>query len=261
VQSNQPAPSLFFIFEIKLMTLIFIVILAGAFITGLSKGGLGGALGAIVTPLLALVLPAQVALGLALPLLISGDICALYAHWRGWDKDIVWAILPASIVRVVIGTLVITSVSSTALQHALGVVAVLYTGYKLWERWSGKIRAQKLPRWQVHILGSLSGFASAIANAGSPIFTIYLLTLRVVPSVFVGTSVLYFALLNAMKIPTYLSAHILTPESIAAVAWAMPLVPFGVWTGIILDRHIDMRTFENIILVLLALTGIILLLK
>jgi uncharacterized membrane protein YfcA len=243
------------------MTLIFIVILTGAFITGLSKGGLGGALGAIVTPLFALVLPAPVAVGMALPLLISGDICALYAHWRGWDKDIIWAILPASIVGVIIGTLVITSVSSTALQHALGVVALLYTVYKLWERRSGKIRDIRMPSWQVHIVGSLSGFASAIANAGGPIFTIYLLTLRVVPSVFVGSSVLYFALINAMKIPAYLGAHILTPETVAAVAWAMPLVPFGVWTGIILDRYIDMRTFENIILVLLAVTGVLLVLK
>lgn len=245
----------------KLMTLIFIVILAAAFLTGLSKGGLGGALGAIVTPLLALVLPAQAALGLALPLLISGDICALYAHWRKWDKDIIWAILPASIAGVIVGTLAITSVSPTALQHALGVIAVLYTGYKLWERRSGKIRDQKLPGWQAHILGALSGVGSAVANAGSPVFTIYLLTLRVTPSVFIATSVLYFAVLNATKIPVYLSAHLLTPETILAVVWAIPVVPFGIWTGLLLDKHIDVRTFENIILVLLALTGVLLVLK
>lgn len=240
---------------------IFIVILIGAFVTGLSKGGLGGALGALVTPLFAIVVPAPLAIGLALPLLISGDIFALYAHWRTWDGRIILAVLPAGIVGLVIGTVVFTSVSPVFLEHLLGFVAILYTGYKLWERRSDKPVTSLPQRWQAIVTGILSGFASAIANAGAPIFTIYLLAQRVVPSIFVGTTVLYFAVLNALKIPAYWSAHVLTPETIVAVAWAMPLVPFGVWTGVILDRRIDMRTFENIILVLLALTGFVLLLK
>jgi uncharacterized membrane protein YfcA len=107
----------------------------------------------------------------------------------------------------------------------------------------------------------LSGFASAVANAGSPILTIYLLALRVVPSVFVGTSVLYSALVNAMKIPAYWGAHVLTPQTILAIAWSIPIVPFGVWTGVILDRHLNMHTFEHQILILFALTGVVLILK
>jgi hypothetical protein len=34
-----------------------------------------------------------------------------------------------------------------------------------------------------------------------------------------------------------------------------------VWSGVLLDRHIDMPTFEAIILVFLAVTGIALLVK
>ena len=240
---------------------ILILILIGAFLTGLSKGGLGGALGALVTPLLALAMPAPVAVGLALPLLISGDIFALYAHWNGWDKHIILAVLPSSIVGILIGTLVLTNVSPALLEHGLGIVALLYTVYKLWERRSSKPTSIEPRAWQAHAVGSATAIASALANAGGPIFTIYLLMLRVTPAIFVGTSVLYFALVNALKLPIYVGAHILTPDSIIAVAWAIPLVPFGVWTGVILDRYIDMHTFENIILVLLALTGGLLLLK
>jgi len=245
------------------MFLIFVAIIISAFLTGLSKGGLGGALGALVTPILALVVPAPVALGLALPLLISGDVFALYAHWRTWDSRIILAVLPASIVGLFIGAFFFSNVSPVALEHILGIVALLYSGYKLWERRFKKNQdTQPQPQsWQAHAAGSLSAFASTIANAGGPIFTIYLLALRVVPSVFVGTSVLYFAILNALKIPAYWSAHVLSLDTILAVAWAVPVVPFGVWTGIILDKHLDMRTFETIIIVLLALTGIVLVLK
>jgi uncharacterized membrane protein YfcA len=242
-----------------MMLLFFLIIALGAFITGLSKGGLGGALGSLVTPMFALIMPAPVAVGLTLPLLLAGDACAVYAHWRGWDKRIVLAILPSSILGVVVGSLLLSSMSPVTLQHGLGVVALVYTACKIWERRSGRV-SSTFPG-QTHILGSGAGFASTVANAGGPIFTIHLLTLRLMPSVFVGTSALYYALLNLAKVPAYLNAHILSPQAVEAVAWAMPLIPMGVWSGVILDRHIDMPTFEIIILIFLAVTGVALLLK
>lgn len=243
------------------MTAVYILLAAGAFLTGLSKGGLGGALGALVTPMLALVMPAPVAVGLTLPMLLTGDVCALYAHWRGWDRRILIAVLPGTVLGVIIGSLVIGSLSAVTLQHGLGIVALLYTLYKLWERRYRKSIPKDAPSWQSHPFGVATGFASTLANAGGPIFTIYLLTLRIVPSVFVGTSALYYALLNVMKLPAYLSSGILTPERLLVGVWALPLIPFGVWSGVILDRYIDMPTFEVLILAFLALTGVALLLK
>jgi len=50
------------------LTPIFIVVAAAvAFLVGLSKGGLGGAAGALATPLMALVMPAEKVIGLVLP--------------------------------------------------------------------------------------------------------------------------------------------------------------------------------------------------
>jgi uncharacterized membrane protein YfcA len=240
---------------------VYIVIAVCAFLIGLSKGGLGGALGTIVTPLLALVMPAPVAVGLALPMLIAGDVFALYAHWGGWDRQVILAVLPPAIVGVIIGSLVISSLSSITLQHGLGIVVLLYILYKLSEKRLVKPGTPRAQRWQAPVLGSLTGFTSAVANAGGPSFTIYLLSLRLMPSVFVGTSVLNFALLNLIKLPAYLSAHILSAETIVAVAWTLPLIPFGVWTGVLLDKIIDRVTFERLILIFLAITGFLLLTK
>ena len=243
------------------MTLVFVALAVGAFLIGLSKGGLGGAIGALVTPLLALVMPVPIALGLALPMLLIGDCFALYAHWDGWDKRIVWAILPSTVVGVVIAGLLLDVLTPALLQRGLGLAALLYTAYKLWERVGKRVPIENVPRWLVHLMGALTGVASTIANAGAPVFTIYLLQLRLVPEVFVGTSVLYFALLNVIKIPAYLNSHVLGLNFLIVDAWAIPLIPFGVWSGVLLDRHIDMPTFETIILVLLAVTGVVLLIK
>ncbi len=240
---------------------VYIVIAVGAFLIGLSKGGLGGALGTIVTPLLALVMPAPIAVGLALPMLLAGDVFALYAHWGGWNRQIILAVLPPSIVGVVVGSLVISSLSPITFQHGLGVVALLYVLYKVFEKRPGNVENAKPGRWQAPVLGSLTGFASTLANAGGPTFTIYLLSLRLMPSVFVGTSVLYFAVLNVLKLPAYLSAHILSVENMLAVAWALPVIPFGVWTGVLLDKIINRATFDKLMLVFLAVTGVLLLMK
>src|SRR5450432_4143133 len=213
--------------------------------------------------MLALVMPAQVALGVALPMLLIGDGFALYAHWGGWDKRIVWAILPSTILGIVVGGLLLNSLSPLLLERGLGLAALLYTAYKLWERRGKRVAVpmQAAPRWLVQLIGSLTGLASTLANAGAPVFTIYLLQLRVLPEVFVGTSVLYFAIINALKIPAYVSSHILGLNFLIVDAWAIPLIPFGVWSGILLDRYIDMQTFEALILILLGVTGVILLLK
>ncbi len=61
------------------------VIIAGlGFLIGLSKAGFGG-LGTLLTPLLSLVLPVNLAVGVLLPMLMVGDAFALYTYWRESD--------------------------------------------------------------------------------------------------------------------------------------------------------------------------------
>jgi uncharacterized membrane protein YfcA len=243
------------------LTAAYILIALSAFLVGLSKGGLGGALGSLVTPMLALVFPAPVAVGLTLPLLFVGDWFAVGAHWKGWDWKILVAVLPGTIVGVIIGSLVLGNISAATLQHGLGIVALVYVVYKLWERRYRQNVTYHVSPLVSQLFGLGTGFASTLANAGGPIFTIYLLLLKLTPSVFVGTSALYYFILNAIKIPGYISQGILTLDSLFLVAWAIPVIPFGVWSGILLDKRLDMKTFETLILIFLAITGVALLLK
>ena len=52
--------------------------------------------------------------------------------------------------------------------------------------------------------GAVSGFASFVSHAGGPPFLVYALPQRLASPVFAGTSVLFFALVNLMKLPPYL---------------------------------------------------------
>ncbi|MBX3064125.1 MAG: sulfite exporter TauE/SafE family protein [Anaerolineae bacterium] len=238
---------------------VFSIIAFCAFIVGLSKGGLGGALGSLVTPLLALLIPTKLAVGLTLPMLIVGDICAVIAHWNGWDRKSLIMVLPATILGVILGAFAFNAIDAVLLQRVLGVAALLYTAYALWRRRGGKGLPKGTTPAQTSAFGGLTGFASVLANQGGPVFTIHLLTLDLTPAKIVGTSALFYLIMNVIKLPIYAAS--LTWQNMLLVAWTIPIILVGVWGGAKLDKKIDMKTFETILLVFLAITGVVLLLK
>ena len=61
---------------------------------GLSKGGFGGTMGALATPLLALALPANQVVGLLLPILMIADVFAVTSHWKRWERRLVLLLIP-----------------------------------------------------------------------------------------------------------------------------------------------------------------------
>jgi uncharacterized protein len=239
-----------------------VVIALVALLIGLAKGGLGNALGALVTPMLALIMPAPLAIGTGLPLLVIGDLFAVRANWKQWDLRLTLRPIPGTIVGIIVGTALIGSLNPRTLQHIVGVMVLLYCVYKVLERrFRSAIRTGEVPPYQDHAFGVAAGVASALGNAGGPIHTVYMLMHTLKPQTFVATAALYFALLNMLKLPGYLLAGVLTPESALRVIWSAPLVFIGVYAAKALSRRVDVSTFETIILTVLAAMAVFLLVK
>src|SRR5215216_4306855 len=99
---------------------VAIVITILGFMIGLAKGGFGG-LGSLLTPILALVLPVTLAVGVLLPMLMVGDVFAVYMYWKEWDLALVKPMLPAGIVGALAGTFLLSWLSSNGLRIILGV--------------------------------------------------------------------------------------------------------------------------------------------
>src|SRR5690242_18100068 len=106
----------------------FVIALLG-FMIGFAKGGFNG-LGALLTPILALVLPVASAVGVLLPMLMVGDVFAVYMYWREWDLDLVKRMLPAGIVGALVGTFLLSSVSTDGLRIILGIFVLVTVAYK-----------------------------------------------------------------------------------------------------------------------------------
>ena len=243
--------------------LLIVAVALSAFLIGLSKGGLGGTPVILITPMLALVMPAADAIGLALPLLMTGDVFALWFYWNGWDRRVILRMLPGTILGIFIGLRLLQALPPVTLQHAIGVFVLLFCVYKVFGQRFRQNLAHTDDRiwWHGPLFGGGSGLGAALANAGGPIADVYMLMQQMSPATFIGTGALYFALVNLMKLPGFISSGVLRPSAFLQIAWAIPLVPLGVWTGRRFIRRLDMRAFEKLILFLLTVAGVFLLVR
>jgi uncharacterized protein len=236
------------------------ILLAGLWI-GLSKGGLGGPIaGALVLPMLSQIMPVPMAVGLILPLLLLGDVFAMWAYWRVWDVHYFRLMMPFAVVGIVLGTVLLATLPDLVLRRVLGLFTLGIVVYKLSS--DSLKRVEYRPRnWHGYLAGWAAGFASALANLGGPPVTAYLLLQKLSPSVFIGTITLFFFVVNLIKLPGYLGANIIDLEQLLAIAWMLPVIPVGVWVGRMVVRRINNRLFEWSMIVVLVWAGISLLLS
>jgi hypothetical protein len=228
-----------------------------ALLIGLSKGGLGGPVPVSMTaPLLSLVIPISQAVGVVLPLLLFADIFALYFYWQKWDERYIRLMLPLGIVGAIVGSLLLAGLSNEVLRRVIGAFTLIAVIYKVM---SDQLpRFQYVPRqWHGWLAGGAAGFGSALANAGAPPFTAYmLLQPNMQPLPFIGTTTLFFAIINLLKLPFFLGTGVLNVPLLLQMLWVLPIIPLGVWTGRYIVRTMNPRRFEQMMLVMLALLSV-----
>lgn len=236
----------------------YVVLIVVALFIGLSKGGMGAVLVILTTPMLSLIMPTQSAISLALPLLIIGDVFALWFYWKTWDMRYIRLMLPPAILGIVVGTVLLASLDNITLRHILGIFTLIFVVYRIADQ-----RFKSLdyhPRnWHGYLAGAASGLGSALANSGSPPFTAYMLLQDVSPQVFVGTMTLFFAIVNAIKVPGLMIAGLLDLHTLLGVAWVIPAIPLGVLIGRWIIVRINKQAFEWFMLFILVVAAALLL--
>jgi uncharacterized membrane protein YfcA len=242
-------------------SLVWFVTAVAALLIGLGKGGLGGLIGIFATAMLALVLPTENVIGLVLPLLIVGDVFTIAAHWRKWDPRLVLQLLPGGLIGVALATSILKSISGDELRLALGVIILVFVGYKLLEGrllQSFHYQPRSIHGW---LAGTVSGITSTLAHGGGPPVSIFLIMQNLAPQTFVATTALFILFLNWIKVPSYILSGLFDWKLINSSLWVVPLLPLGVFLGKWLVKRLDQGYFERLILILLGISGIFVLLR
>jgi len=224
------------------------------FMIGLTKGGFGG-LGALLTPLLSLVLPVSSAVGVLLPMLMIGDAFALYMYWKEWDADLVKRMLPLGIVGALIGTFLLSSLSSNVLRIILGVFVLIVVAYKFISEQVKAMQYRPSP-WHAPFAGLMAGIASGMFNNGGPAFNSYLLLKKMSARPFIATGTIYFSVLNLIKVPGFLYTGVLDPPLLFSLWWVFPFIPVGIWVARITLTRVSPQAFERIIVILLIFSSL-----
>ena len=224
-------------------------------ILGLAKGGFSG-LGALATPLLALVLPPAVAAALLLPVLLVQDVVSVWAFRGTWDRWIVGWMLPGTAVGIAFASLFAAHMDERALLLALGAITLGFGLYRLWVERGGRLVAPSTsPGWVGSLFGVATGVTSQIAHAGGPPFQMWVTPRRLPHQYYVGTSSVLFAAINWMKVPSYLALGTLTAETLFAAALLLPLAVGSTLLAVRIIRRLDPARFYGIIYWLMVALG------
>jgi uncharacterized protein len=230
-------------------------------ITGISKGGFGQGAGGLAVPLMAIFIAPPEAAGIMLPILCAMDLFGVYAYRRTWSREHLRIMLPGALAGIALGGLAFGLLPVSAIRLLLGVIAVTFAlnqWLRLTERIAARMTAHRRKPGPVAGIfwGGVSGFTSTLAHAGGPPFAIYMLAQKVDKTLFVGTSAVFFIVVNYVKLIPYYFVGQLSVGNLTTALLFSPLAPIGVWFGVWVHRRISQKIFLDASYALLLATGV-----
>jgi uncharacterized membrane protein YfcA len=225
-------------------------------LVGLAKGGFSG-VGSLGTPIMALAMSPVQAAAVLLPILIVQDAVSVWAFRKTWNRRIVAIMFPGAVVGIIMGWAFAEILPVSAVMAALGLISVAFGLWRLWVERGGRIvAAAHAPDWTGVAAGVVCGFTSQIAHAGAPPFQIWVTPKKLPHQEFVGTSAIFFALMNWAKVPAYAALGEFTPDNLAMSAMLVPLAIASTLAGVWLVRRLDAPRFYTIVYVLMVGLGL-----
>lgn len=226
-------------------------------LVGMSKGGFGGGLGTLAVPLLSLMIDPRLAAAILLPILCGMDAVSLWSFRGTWDKLNLKILMPGAILGTLAGALTFKITNADMIRLLVGLLSVYFVAHYLWGRRFLETLQQREPsRAGGTFWGAIAGYVSYIAHAGGPPVAIYLLPQHLPKTTLVGTTVLFFAIINFIKLIPYAWLGQINSESFMTSLVLLPLAPLGVQLGVYLHNRVSDKVFYWVSYGFLFLAGL-----
>lgn len=227
-----------------------------AFLLGMSKGGVP-MIAMLSVPMMALFMDPAAAAGLLLPIYIVADVYAIYLFRKSFSPRNLKIMLPGAVFGILTGYFTVSQVPGDLVKLLVAAIGFYYLINALKNRLKKTPvppRPADVPRgifW-----GSLAGLTSYISHAGGPPFQSYVLPQKLEKMVFLGTTAIFFSVVNLLKVPPYIAAGQITWESVAQAAWLAPVAIAGAWSGAAIARQLPERLFFALVEITLGLVSV-----
>lgn len=230
----------------------YVLAVPAVLIYGIGKGGLGGALGIIAVPLMALIVSPTQAAAILLPILIVMDAFAVRHHYRNADYHILRRMLPGSILGVVLAGLFLSVTPETGLKLTIGLLSLAFC---LQHWFAGKKEHASPGHLSAWFWSSLGGFSSTAIHAGGGPASIYLLPLKLEKVTLIATMAVLFAIINLVKVVPYLALGEFDSTNLMTALLLTPFAPVGVWLGVKLLHRVSQERIYQLCYAFLFLSG------
>jgi uncharacterized membrane protein YfcA len=227
-------------------------------ITAIGKGGFAAGGSNVAVPAMSLVIAAPQAAGITLPLLCAMDIFSVWGWRRDVERQLALSLVPGAIIGMALGTVVFDHLPDRAVKGLVGAIAVAFTLNWVLRQFSRRPPPAPAERHAVRATLASAGaaFTSTLAHAGGPPLALYLLPLQLRRQLLNATTVLYFGVLNWVKLVPYFFLGQLNTTNLATSAVLLWTAPVGVFLGMFLARRTSDLWFYRIIFGLLFATGV-----
>lgn len=232
----------------------YMIAIPAVLIIGISKGGFAGSLGILGVPLITLAIPPVQAAAIILPILCVMDIFGLLAYRRRADWLNLYYLLPGAVFGIFVGYLLFNYLSTDVIKILLGLICIVFTlNHYFRKRPSDYKTGPSLPKGS--FWGSIAGFTSFVAHAGGPPLQFYMLPQKIDKTLFVGTSVWFFFVINYVKLVPYGLLGQFSMENLGTSLVLLPLAPVGIWLGIKAHNLVPEIIFYRFAYFLVLVTG------
>ena len=221
---------------------------------GLSKGGFSG-IGMVSTPLLAIIMSPLEAAAILLPIILVQDVVSVWVYRRVWDPWNLKVMIPGCVVGVGMAWLLAAYVSDGVIRLVVGLIALGFVAYAFLRH----MLPGEPPRpraWHGVFWGGLSGFTTTLIQIGAPPYYAFVLPQRLEKMIYVGTTVMFFATANAMKIVPYFALGQFSATGLATSLALFPLAIACNFLGIYLVRVTPEAMFYQITNVIVFVLGL-----
>ncbi|MBS3771872.1 MAG: sulfite exporter TauE/SafE family protein, partial [Bacteroidales bacterium] len=216
--------------------------------------GLAGGLFAL--PIILQAFPMQDAVAYLSIFLCIFSILMVFKTWTQIDKTIVKELAAGIIAGLGMGVLLLKTGNPMVLKKILGVFILLFIGYHLIS--NKKIR---LPGKLGILFGLAGGFFSGVFSAGGPTYVIYVYNKIHSASVFRATIIGILSITNILRIPMLIASEILTTDILIHSLYILPIFTIALFFGNRIYGKINEVLFKNILFILLAASGISLIVR
>ncbi len=240
------------------MEYTWIAAIFSAFTLGFSKSGFKG-LSFIFVPLMAFSFGSKASTGILLPLLMIGDIIAVFYYRNDANWKILIQLFIPMAVGVIIGTYVGDEIPVSTFKQIMAVIILL----------SGVLVAilLKMPKDNVPdnkafaiTMGLGAGFCTMVGNLAGAFSNIYFLAMRFPKREFIGTAAWLFFFINIFKLPFHIWVWETIDFSTLYINLMLgPVVIAGFFLGLQLINRISNTLFQRYVLIMTILGAFLIL--